>query len=137
MMEIFSKAEPLTLVASYISSEQISDYRNDLSPAGEYLQVSARNLKVDTKIKPHKHNLQDRTTDRTQEAWIVFSGKLKATLYDLDDSFLTEVILKPGDCIVLFKGGHGLEVLEDNTIFYEFKNGPYYGIDADKQSIGQ
>ncbi|MFH1947494.1 MAG: hypothetical protein ABIJ23_05070 [Candidatus Magasanikbacteria bacterium] len=135
MIKIFSKLEPLTLIASYISNEKISDYRNELSPASEFIQVSARNLRSDIKIKSHKHNFQDRTTNLTQEAWVIFSGKLKATLYDLDDSFLEEVILEPGDCIVLFRGGHGLEVLEDNTKFYEFKNGPYYGIETDKQSI--
>lgn len=135
MIKIFSKLEPSTLIASFISSEKISDYRNDLSPASECIQVSARNLRSDIKIKAHKHNLQERITNCTQEAWVIFSGKLKAILYDLDDSFLKEIILQPGDCIVLFRGGHALEVLEDNTKFYEFKNGPYYGIETDKQSI--
>ena len=135
MIKIFSKSEPTILIATYISNEKISDYREDLSPDSEYMQVSARNLRLDVKIKPHKHNFQNRTTDLTQEAWIIFSGKLKAVLYDLDDSFLEEVILEPGDCIVLFRGGHSLEVLEDNTKFYEFKNGPYYGIETDKQPI--
>jgi len=124
------------LIASYISNEKISDYRDDLSPDHEFLQVSARNLKLGIKIKPHKHNIQTRETDLTQEAWVILSGKLRANIYDLDDSFLTELILGSGDCIVLFRGGHSLEVIEDNTKFYEFKNGPYNGVEADKQSIG-
>ncbi len=135
MTKIFSKISPDVLIASHISGTQISDYRNDLSPADEFLQVSARNLKLGTKIKSHKHNPQERKTTLTQEAWIILSGKLKAVLYDLDDSFLTEIILESGGCIILFRGGHSLEVVADNTKFYEFKNGPYYGIEADKQSI--
>ena len=40
-----------------------------------------------------------------------------------------------GDCVVVFKAGHEFTVLEDNTIIYEFKNGPYYGVEADKTFI--
>ncbi len=136
-MKVFSKVSPQTLIASCVANKDISDYREDLSPAEELVQVCARNLKLDVKIKAHKHNPQHRETELTQEAWVILSGKLKAVLYDLDDSFLTEIILEPGDCIVLFRGGHSLEVLADNTKFYEFKNGPYNGIQTDKQPINQ
>ena len=44
--------------------------------------------------------------------------------------------LGAGDCVVVFKAGHGFEVLEDNTILYEFKNGPYFGVEIDKTYIG-
>lgn len=136
MLKIFSKISPHVLVASYITNEKISDYRNDLSPDNEFLQVSARNLKLGVNIKPHKHNVQSREINLTQEAWVVLSGRLKAVIYDTDDSFLTELILGSGDCVVLFRGGHSLEVIENNTKFYEFKNGPYNGVEADKQPIG-
>lgn len=136
-MKIFSKIHPQILVASCVLNKDISDYRNDLSPAEEFLQVSARNLKLGIKVNAHKHNPQHRKADLTQEAWIIISGKLKAVLYDLDDSFLAEITMGAGDCIVLFRGGHSLEVLEDDTKFYEFKNGPYNGIESDKQPINQ
>lgn len=135
MRKIFSKVSPSTLIASNISSGDIAEYREDMCPAEEFIQVSARNLRIGIKVKAHKHNIINRSTSLTQEAWIILSGKLKATIYDLDDSFLTEVILESGDCVVLFRGGHSLEVLDDNTKFYEFKNGPYYGVESDKQFI--
>ena len=73
----------------------------------------------------------------TQEAWVVFEGCVKGTFYDLDDSVLYETKIKKGDVICLFRGGHSLEVLEEDTIFYEFKTGPYFGVDADKESINE
>ena len=30
---------------------------------------------------------------------------------------------------------NGEEVLEENTIFYEFKTGPYLGLEKDKEDI--
>ena len=63
------------------------------------------------------------------------SGKVKASFYDLDDSFLCDRIIEKGDVVVFYRGGHSLEVLEDNTIFYEFKNGPYFGVSNDKEKI--
>ena len=71
----------------------------------------------------------------TQEVWVVLKGKLRSSLYDFDDKLLKEIILKAGDCIAFFRGGHELKVLEDNTYFYEIKNGPYNGISQDKEKI--
>ena len=76
-----------------------------------------------------------RSTIGTQEAWVVISGKLLAEIYDIDDSVLKNIIIEEGGAIILYRGGHALEVLEDNTIFYEFKNGPYGGIENDKKQI--
>jgi superfamily II DNA/RNA helicase len=134
-MKIFSQVNKDILLVSYIHSEQINEYRNDLSPEGEIMQVSARKLKKGTSVKSHYHLEQIRTTTKTQESWIILSGKLSASIYDIDNTFLEIIILQPGDCIVFFNGGHGLEILEDNTKFYEFKNGPYNGNIKDKQQI--
>ena len=55
--------------------------------------------------------------------------------YDLDNSLALEVVLGAGDCAVVYNAGHGFEVLEEDTILYEFKTGPYYGAEADKTHI--
>jgi len=135
MNKIFSKVQPEKLILSTIKKEQITEYRCDISPEEEYLQVSARKIKKGTKVKAHKHIEVDRVSDITQESWIVLNGSIKGTFYDLDGSFLSELILHEGDVVVLFRGGHSLEVLEENTIFYEFKTGPYLGLENDKEDI--
>jgi len=137
MERVYSKVNPDKLIISLLRYNDISEYRTDLCPDEEYLQISGRKIKSGTKVKAHKHLPIERKTDITQEAWIVFEGRIKGTFYDLDDSVLYETEIKKGDVIVLFRGGHSLEVLDEDTIFYEFKTGPYLGIEADKETINE
>ena len=132
MKRIFSNINQEELLLVINKKEDIDNNRKDLCPDGQFLQISTKVLSCGTKFKPHKHLYLERNTNITQEAWIILSGKIKATFYDLDDSIILEEILTLGDCAVVFSAGHSFEVLEDNTILYEVKNGPYYGIEKDK-----
>ena len=124
-----------TLICTHIYKEDINEYRTDLSPEKEILQGCARKLKNDIFVPPHRHFPVERSTIGTQESWIIIDGKVLATVYDIDNSLLSEIELPSGSCILFFNGGHSLRVLENNTFFYEFKNGPYYGFDTDKYNI--
>ena len=135
MLSIYSKIDPNKLILSLMRYEDISEYRTDICPDEEYLQASGRKLKKGLKVKAHKHIKIERKTDITQEAWVVFEGCIKGTFFDLDDSILYETNIEKGDMIVLFRGGHSLEVLDEDTIFYEFKTGPYFG--RDKEFINE
>ena len=135
MKRIYSKTDPAKLILSELKYSDIKDYRTDLSPDEEFLQVSGRKLKLGTIIPAHKHLQINRISKITQEAWVVLKGKVKGIFYDLDDSILHESILTDGDCVVLYRGGHSLEVLEEDTVFYEFKTGPYFGVEADKEKL--
>ena len=66
---------------------------------------------------------------------MVISGMVKAFLYDIDDTIIAEPILGPGDCSITFRGGHTYQSLADNTLVYEYKTGPYMGIEKDKAMI--
>ena len=57
---------------------------------------------------------------------------MKVILYDLDDNILATPILNEGDCSITFRGGHNYECMEDDTIVYEYKTGPYQGVKKDK-----
>jgi len=135
MDKIYSKVKKDCLLLTLNRKEDISDNRTDLSPAEEYLQCATKTLTKGMKFKPHRHNKLIRKTDITQEAWIFLSGRVRAKFYDLDDSLILDTELGAGDCVIVFKAGHGFEVLEDDTIIYEFKTGPYFGIEADKTFI--
>ena len=137
MERVYSKVDKSKLVLALMRFNDISEYRTDLSPDEEYLQISGRKLEKGLKVKAHKHTPIERKTDITQEAWIVFEGCIKGTFYDIDDSVLYETEIGKGDVIVLFRGGHSLEVLDKDTIFYEFKTGPYFGVEADKEAISE
>jgi hypothetical protein len=135
MKKIYSKSNSEKLLATIIRKSDIEDYRKDLSPDNEFIQVSARKFDDLISVAPHKHLYVDRKLNRTQEAWIIIEGKAKAEIFDLNDSHLNDEILCSGDCIVLFRGGHSLQVLEKNTVMYEIKNGPYFGKTNDKIDI--
>ena len=135
MKKIFSKINQDKLISTIIRKSDITGYRKDLSPESEFIQVSARKFEELIKVEPHKHFKIDRESDRTQETWIIIQGSVKTKIFDLDDQLLLEEKLYSGDCIVLFRGGHSLEVLEKNTVMYEIKNGPYFGKLNDKTNI--
>ena len=44
-------------------------------------------------------------------------------------------IIKKGDCSMTFEGGHTYTIMEDDTVVYEYKTGPYMGIENDKVFI--
>tara|TARA_X000000950_G_scaffold271686_1_gene353174 strand:- start:15129 stop:15536 length:408 start_codon:yes stop_codon:yes gene_type:complete len=135
MRKIYSKNQDQLLIASIIRLNEISDYRKDLSPDEEFLQVSARKFTELMKVEPHKHFQIERNTSRTQESWIIIKGKVKAEIFDVNDELIDEEILTDGDCIVLYRGGHSLEVLSKETVMYEVKNGPYFGKINDKTNL--
>ena len=70
-----------------------------------------------------------------QESWVVIKGSVKAILYDLDDTIIAEELLEPGDISITLRGGHNYYCMTDDTLVYEYKTGPYYGQEKDKQFI--
>jgi hypothetical protein len=86
---------------------------------------------------PHKHHHWKREIHTTSEIFIVHQGALKISCYDLDDSFISSRTLLPGDVYVYFDGGHGVEVMDEKTVFYELRNGPYKDQKTDKEFYTQ
>ena len=134
--QIYSRLHPNTLLVSILDpSDHIG--RIDAAGADEILQVSAIRLPKSKIIRPHKHKDTPRNTVGTQESWIVISGLLKANIYDIDESLLDTVSLGPGMCMTLYNGGHNFEVISNDAVIYEIKNGPYYGAEFDSQLINR
>jgi len=133
--KIYSKVDSELLLLAINRKEDIDHNRTDLCPEDQLLQISTKILSSGTTFQPHKHNELLRTTDTTNEAWIILKGSIKAKFWDINDEVIYSTILKEGDCAVVFSAGHGFEVLEDDTILYEVKNGPYYGQLKDKTFI--
>ena len=57
---------------------------------------------------------------------------MKVLLYDDQKNFLQDFVLNEGDLAVFAYGGHGYEILEDNTKIIEAKNGPFVDVNTDK-----
>lgn len=81
-------------------------------------------------IEAHFHNPVPRTVAYSQETLFIKRGRLRVDFFDERQNYLESRELKSGDVILLIKGGHGFEVLEDLEMI-EVKQGPYAG-DQDK-----
>ena len=132
---MYSAVEPNLMLCVINRGAEIGTQRADLSPQDHYLQCAAKKLTKGTTFAPHKHNELVRTTDITQEAWVFLKGRVAARFWDIDDRLIYETELGEGDAAIVFRGGHSFEVLEEDTILYEFKTGPYYGVEKDKTYI--
>ena len=55
---------------------------------------------------------------------MIKNGKCKISIFDDNDSFISEIVVSAGDIVFLAMGGHGIEVIEDVSII-EIKQGPY------------
>ena len=135
MKQIYSKIKANKIIASIIKLKDIGDYRTDVSPESEYIQVSARSIEKGVKVPAHMHLPIERKTNITQETWIIISGKIELELFDLDNSFICKEIIEAGGSATLYRGGHSLKVIEEKTIMYEIKTGPYFGVESDKKLI--
>jgi mannose-6-phosphate isomerase-like protein (cupin superfamily) len=84
-------------------------------------------------IAPHLHNPVLREVHYTQEVLIIKRGRLRVDFYDETRRYLQSRTLVAGDTIILVRGGHGFEVLEEIEMI-EVKQGPYAG-DKDKTTF--
>ena len=135
-MNIYSKIEPEEVLHIIHRKADFSDDRNDLVDWNNYLQCATLKMPKGKTFKPHKHIIQKGSNKViAQESWVVIRGSVKVTLYDLDDTILHEDILVAGDISITLYGGHNYCIMEDDTLVYEFKTGPYYGQQLDKVFI--
>jgi hypothetical protein len=134
MDKIFSKIQPEILLHLIYRKEEISG-RTNIAPESEFLQLASIKMDRGQTFKAHKHIEVEKITTIAQESWLVIQGSVKCIFYDLDDTIIAEPVLYPGDCSMTFRGGHNYLILEDDTVVYEYKTGPYLGIEMDKVFI--
>jgi len=133
MIQYFSKVDPSKLLHVVVRKEDLTPGRVEVVPEDNFIQCALLNMEKGKTFKPHRHIFKERTRNViAQESWIVVQGSVKCTFYDLDNSILVEPILNPGDASFTLEGGHTYTILEDNTLVYEYKTGPYEGQALDK-----
>lgn len=134
MEKIYSKMKPGTLLHIVYRFDEING-RTNISPDDEFLQLASIKMHKGQTFKAHKHIIFEKVTNIAQESWLVIKGSVKCIFYDLDDTIISEPILNPGDCSMTFRGGHNYLILEEGTIVYEYKTGPYLGQEMDKEFL--
>lgn len=138
MEKVYSKVNNQLL--HFIKRKQsINQERENLVDTDNFIQCSAMILPKGEKFRPHHHIKRSVKHKQyiPQESWVIIQGSVKCFFYDIDDNLLTTCILYPGDASFTLDGGHSYLILEDDTIVYEYKTGPYLGIKFDKIFIDE
>jgi len=105
---------------------------NFITPNELFLQVGTWWYDKGKILTSHIHNDFERIITRTQESVYVKRGGVKVILYTEEREFLQAYVLRGGDFAVFAYGGHGYEILSDNTQIIESKNGPFIDVKLDK-----
>lgn len=133
MIKYYSKINPKKLLHIVVRKEDLTPGRVEVVPEDNFIQCALLNMEEGKTFRPHRHIFKERTRNViAQESWIVVQGSVKCTFYDLDNSILVEPTLNPGDASFTLEGGHTYTILEDDTLVYEYKTGPYEGQALDK-----
>ncbi len=101
----------------------------------EYIQAGTWVYEQGKQLKAHIHNTVIREVALTQEVIYVKQGKVKAKIYDTSENLVAELNVCAGDVIILLNGGHGYDIIDNNTQVLEIKNGPYLGPEIDRRRI--
>ena len=105
---------------------------NFITPGDMFVQVGSWWYEKGKVLDKHIHKEFDRVATRTQECVYVRKGSMKVTLYTESLVEMEQFVLNAGDLAVFAYGGHGYEILEDDTQIIESKNGPFIDVDTDK-----
>lgn len=136
MQKIYSKLDPKKLLHIIVRSSDFAELRQDIVPEDQFIQCSILKMESGKTFRPHKHIWKNRTRDViAQESWVIIKGRVKCSFFDLDNTIIDEPILEAGDASFTLEGGHTYTILEDNTLVYEYKTGPYEGQQLDKEFI--
>ena len=114
------------LLAIIISHKFNEDGIHFFTPNELSQQLAYMNYQQGKIIPAHVHNPVKREVEYTQEVLVIKKGKLRVDFYSDNKQYLESRILTQDDVILLIKGGHGFEVLEELEMI-EIKQGPYLG----------
>lgn len=132
-MNIYSRLDETKLLHKVVRLNDVQDGRIDLIEPDNFIQCSLLKMQNGKTFRPHQHIWKERNQKViAQESWVVIRGRVKCLFYDTDGKFLHSEILEPGDASFTLEGGHNYVSLQDDTIVYEYKTGPYEGQELDK-----
>ncbi len=104
------------------------------SPAESSFQFGLLAHEAGYQELPHFHQEFERTVRDLQQMFVVQRGVVGVQLFDDEGALIREVILNPGDAIVLIQGAHAIRVIEDMQCI-SVKQGPFMGDAFDKVAV--
>lgn len=136
MHKIYSKVNPEKLLHMVFRKRNMTTGRQELIPGNNFIQCSALNMEAGKTFRPHYHLWKEGEEKViAQESWVVIQGQVAVYFYDTDGHLICSETLHPGDVSFTLEGGHTYTILEEGTLVYEYKTGPYKGQKLDKEFI--
>jgi len=123
------------IVALIHKSEDWAEGLEFLTPNETFIQTGTWWYQKGKELKAHRHIVNKRTAERTQETVIVLSGSMRIDFYGENNIIFHQEVLKTSDLCIILSMGHGYVILEDNTKIIEVKNGPFISVEKDKELI--
>lgn len=132
-MVITEIKEGETVLARHVPADDAwGDGLSFFSPDLDFIQVGTWGYGAGKKLLAHRHNQVTREVLWTQEVLYVRRGRILAHIYNSSNIKIAEFEAGEGDLAIMLAGGHGYDIIEDDTQVLEVKNGPYVGADADR-----
>ena len=133
MYDIYSKINPEKLLHKINRLDDIHS-RTDICEDHQFIQLATLKMEAGKTFRPHQHIWKPTPVKKiiAQESWVIIQGSVEVSFFDTDGTLLEKQIIRRGDCSLTFEGGHTYLILEDDTIVYEYKTGPYQGQELDK-----
>ena len=101
----------------------------------EMIQFSVLRYNKGHILQNHIHKLRPRGILRTQESWVVIKGSALVKIFHENKMQIHQQVLTAGQFYISYRGGHGYEILEDDTIVIENKLGDFIGVEEDKEKF--
>lgn len=120
-----------TRYAEVIWADTVVDTTTFLSPAESSFQFGLLAHEAGFEEPAHYHKPFKREIGDLQQMFVVQRGVVGVTLIKDNGDILRDVILNPGDAIVLIHGAHAIKVIEDMQCI-SVKQGPFLGDEHDK-----
>lgn len=107
-----------------------------LNKPEDMLQWATMYYDAGHKMQPHIHKMRNRQAHtKTLEFVVVLVGKMRADYYSLDKVKVDSRMMREGDFVCLYDGGHGFEIVKDGTKIIEVKLGKYTSVEDDKEKF--
>lgn len=120
------------ILAKKYSIDEERDEFNFFTEPNDGLQIGMFRYGKNKVIQNHIHNIFSRSFNKTCEMLFVLNGRLRADIFSDEKELVQSIEVNKNEFIILLNGGHGFETLDENTIIFEAKNGPYFGVEKDK-----